>query len=116
MLGDALQTATHVNATTQQTPLARVCVCVCDPTGLVLLSIPGVPGAHQLTGVVLISVDRGQNLLTERATAQSTHVRLNKCSSMLFFYATVVLFATAHASGIEAPPPPLMPAGGFQSS
>ncbi len=46
-----------------------VCVCVCvlmliNPTSLVLFSIPGIPGAHQLTGVVLISMDGGQNILT----------------------------------------------------
>lgn len=34
-----------------------------NPTSLVLFSIPGIPGPHQLTGVVLISMDRGQNIL-----------------------------------------------------
>lgn len=34
------------------------------PTSLVLFSIPGVPGAHQLTGVELISVDGGQHIPT----------------------------------------------------
>lgn len=35
-----------------------------NPTSLVLFSIPGIPGAHQLTRVVLISMDGGQNFLT----------------------------------------------------
>lgn len=38
------------------------CICVVDisnPTSLVLFSIPGIPGAHQLTGVVLIGMDGG---------------------------------------------------------
>ena len=38
-------------------------VDVSNPTSLVLFSIPGIPGSHQLTGVVLISMDRGQNIL-----------------------------------------------------
>lgn len=39
-------------------------VYISNPTSLVLFSIPGIPGAHQLTGVVLISMDGGQNILT----------------------------------------------------
>lgn len=41
-----------------------VCCVVYIPTSLVLFSIPGIPGAHQLTRVVLISMDGRQNVLT----------------------------------------------------
>ncbi len=43
--------------------LGYLCIDVSNPTSLVLFSIPGIPGAHQLTGVVLISMDGGQNIL-----------------------------------------------------
>lgn len=45
-------------------PQMSVCVDISNPTSLVLFSIPGIPGSHQLTGVVLISVDGGQHILT----------------------------------------------------
>lgn len=41
-----------------------VCCVLFIPTSLVLFSIPGIPGAHQLTRVVLISMDGRQNILT----------------------------------------------------
>lgn len=46
------------------TPQMPVCCVVYIPTSLVLFSIPGIPGAHQLTRVVLISMDGRQNVLT----------------------------------------------------
>lgn len=35
-------------------------------TSLILLSVPGVPGAHKLTGVLGVSVNGRQDVLTER--------------------------------------------------
>lgn len=59
---------------TVKTPdqLHRRCLCVdiSNPTSLVLFSIPGIPGSHQLTGVVLISMDGGQNILTVKNEKQ----------------------------------------------
>ena len=43
-------------------------------TCLVLLAVPGVPGAHQLTGVVGVSVDGRKDIFTEDAhTHTHTH-------------------------------------------
>lgn len=41
-----------------------LCTDISNLTSLVLFSIPGIPGAHQLTGVVLIGMDGGQHVLT----------------------------------------------------
>lgn len=35
-------------------------------TSLILLSVPGVPGAHKLTGVLGVSVNGRQDVLTKR--------------------------------------------------
>ena len=65
--------------TTDMWHCRSLCVDINIPTSLVLFSIPGVPGAHQLTGVVLISVDGGQNLLTVRNKKHqpNTEIQLN---------------------------------------
>ncbi len=48
------------------------------PTRLILLSVPGVPGAHELTRVPCVSVDGRQHLITADT---STHA-LSCCQSL----------------------------------
>lgn len=43
-------------------------------TSLILLSVPGVPGAHKLTGVLGVSVNGRQDVLTKRFIKNT-----NKC-------------------------------------